>query len=106
NGERITARHENWLQVQPGEVVSCNGCHTGNSTVPHGRPDAAPEPLNAGAPTTGLPYANSNPAYFADMGHTMAATYSIREGDFRRLTPDLIYADVWTDPLATTPANS
>ncbi len=103
-GERVTARHENWLQVKPGEVLSCNGCHTANSTVPHGRPDAAPAPLNAGAPTTGLPYSNSNPAYIPDMGHTMATTYTLRQGDFRRLAPDIIYADIWTDTSVATAA--
>ena len=27
NGRRIGPRHNNWLQVRPGEVLECNGCH-------------------------------------------------------------------------------
>ena len=27
NGRRIGPRHHNWLQVRPGEELSCNGCH-------------------------------------------------------------------------------
>jgi hypothetical protein len=38
DGERITSRHQNWLQVRPGETRHCNGCHTGsNDLTPHGR---------------------------------------------------------------------
>jgi hypothetical protein len=34
--------HRTWLQLRPGEVVQCNGCHntsTPDSTTTHGRPD-------------------------------------------------------------------
>ena len=39
NARRITVQHTSWLQVMPGEIKSCNGCHTaGNPTDPsHGR---------------------------------------------------------------------
>lgn len=96
DGERISARHLNWMQLMPGETIECNGCHTDNSTVPHGRPDAEPAPLNAGAVTTGVAYPNSEPGLSPDMGNTMAETWAIWNG-IRLLTPDIIYQDDWTD---------
>lgn len=100
DGKRTSQRHQNWIQVAPGETVNCIGCHTSNSEVPHGRIDAQPEPANTGATTTGLPFPNTDPALFADMGETMAETYSRIEG-IRRLTPDIIFDDEWTDPNAS-----
>lgn len=43
-GHRLTGfpLHRTWLQVRPGEVVQCNGCHnasTTTSTTSHGRAD-------------------------------------------------------------------
>lgn len=99
SGERITARHNNWLQVAPGETLSCNGCHTGNSTVPHGRPDAEPESINPGAITTGVPYPNANPDLSPEeLGATMAETYARLNG-VRRLTPDIVFEDEWSAGL-------
>ena len=100
DGKRTTQRHQNWLQVAPGETVSCIGCHTANSEVPHGRSDAQPESANVGATTTGVPFPNTDPALFADMGETMAETYSRIEG-IRRLTSDIVFEDEWTDPIAS-----
>src|SRR5262249_5997364 len=40
NGRRNSTAHQNWMTVRPGEVVECNGCHTRQSELPHGRPDA------------------------------------------------------------------
>jgi hypothetical protein len=57
--------------VRPGEELTCNGCHAPSSELSHGRRDAF-EPLHTGTPTTGLPYPNTDPALFADMGETMA----------------------------------
>jgi len=39
NGRRFSPVHRSWLQVRPGEVLSCNGCHqrTGVSPMVHGR---------------------------------------------------------------------
>ena len=96
-GRRIGPRHQNWLNVRPGETLACNGCHNPGSTVPHGRPDAGPAPVYAGAPTTGIEFPNTDPALFADMGETMAETWA-RINDIRRLGPDAVYVDQWTDP--------
>lgn len=95
-GKRIGPRHQNWLNLRPGETVQCNGCHDPNSTVPHGRPDAGPASVNTGAATTGLEFPNTDPALFADMGETMAETWARINGT-RRLGPDAVYVDQWTD---------
>jgi len=103
-GQRTGSRHLNWLQVAPGETVECIGCHTGNSEIPHGRAEAEPDAVNAGAVTSGIPFPNTDPALFADMGETMAETYA-RINEVRRLTPDIIFDDEWTDP-SSSPAAS
>lgn len=105
DGQRVGPRHQNWLSVRPGEVLACKGCHDPNSDVPHGRPDAGPDSVWAGAPTTGLPFPNTESALFADMGETMAQTYA-RVNETRKPTADLIYEDEWTDPGATAKAAS
>lgn len=97
NGRRFVGRHQNWLQLRPGEEKQCNGCHTGSSTSPHGRPDAEPTSINTGAITTGQPFPNTEPALFADMGETMAETLARIQG-LPQLTSDVIYTDQWTDP--------
>lgn len=102
-GQRISARHQNWLQLAPGETVSCNGCHDPDSGVSHGRPDAAPASVWAGAPTTGLEFPNTRPELFADMGETMAQTWARINGT-RRLQPDAVVEDLWTDTTDVTPA--
>ena len=105
DGKRTSQRHQNWLQLTPGETIECIGCHTANSQVPHGRSDAQPQAINQGATTTGLPFPNTDPALFADMGETMAETYS-RINGIRRLTPDIVFDDEWTDPNLASPSAS
>ncbi len=58
NGERITNRHQNWLQVRPGETRQCNGCHTGSTDVtPHGRINGEIASIN---PATSLAEAHTS----------------------------------------------
>ncbi|MEQ1802095.1 MAG: hypothetical protein ABL989_09250 [Gammaproteobacteria bacterium] len=103
NGRRVTSRHQNWLQVRPGEVLTCNGCHVPSSGVSHGRKDAFVS-VWAGAPADGQPFPNTEPAFFADFGETMA---QVKERiscatDCALVTPsvDVVYDDIWTDPVA------
>lgn len=102
NGRRISARHRSWIQVKPGEVVQCVGCHDAASTMPHGRLSGAPETVNPGAPSTGVPFPNTEPALWADYGESMAETRSRIScaTDCAALNPsmDIVYDDVWTDP--------
>jgi hypothetical protein len=97
NGRRVTQRHQNWLQVKPGEVLECNGCHTAQSILPHGRRDAEAPSANPGAPTTGSPFPNTEPALFADAGETMAQTYTRLSG-VPNPSVNVVFDDVWTDP--------
>jgi len=55
---RISPLHRNWLQVQVGEVLTCNGCHAPNTPPPpagtprsHGRSNLFAS-INPGAPET------------------------------------------------------
>jgi hypothetical protein len=107
NGRRTSARHQNWLQVIPGQELSCNGCHSPASGLSHGRAESFASAY-PGAPTTGLPFPNTDPAIFADFGETMAEART-RIGcpiyaNCAVLEPsvDLIYRDVWTDPGSGT----
>jgi Hydrazine synthase alpha subunit middle domain/WD40-like Beta Propeller Repeat len=97
NGRRISERHQNWLTVKPGEVLECNGCHTAQSLLPHGRPDAEAPSANPGAPFDGLPFPNTEPTLFADAGESMAQTYTRLNG-VPNPTVDIHFEDVWTDP--------
>ena len=110
NGRRLTPRHLNWMQLRAGEVLSCNGCHLPAGSQPgappaisHGRRELFAS-VNAGATTTGQPFPNSNPALFANQGESMAET-RVRiscQTDCSAQLPsvDVIYDDVWTDPVA------
>jgi hypothetical protein len=101
NGRRISPRHENWLQVRAGEELRCSGCHDPASGQSHGRDDLFAS-VHSGATSTGQPYPNTNPALFADFGETMAqvrARISCQtDCAALRLSPDIAYEDVWTDP--------
>jgi hypothetical protein len=39
NARRIAPNHTAWLQLRPGEVLACNGCHQGGTGTSHGRAD-------------------------------------------------------------------
>jgi len=102
-GERITPRHQSWLQVRPGEELHCNGCHESGMGFSHGRADAFASAW-PGAATTGSPFPNSEPALFADFGETMAevkARISCAT-DCSAIMPtvDINYEDIWTDEVA------
>jgi len=103
SGRRITARHQSWLQVRPGQTLRCHGCHVNGSGLSHGRSDAF-DSIYAGATTTGQPFPNTDPAIFADFGDTMAearARISCAT-DCSSIIPgvDVRYDDVWTDEVA------
>ncbi|HEU5468279.1 MAG TPA: hypothetical protein VFU77_03165 [Steroidobacteraceae bacterium] len=114
NGRRTSPRHLNWLQLRAGEVLTCNGCHIpanaqpgGLPAVSHGRQNLFVA-VNSGAATTGLPFPNSNPAIFAQQGETMAEARAriSCQTDCAALKPsvDVLYEDVWTDPIAAARA--
>jgi hypothetical protein len=104
------------MQVMPGEIKSCNGCHTaGNLQTPsHGR-SGLTVAVNTGAPTTGEPFPGTNSALFANAGETMAQTLeriSCETGSALASLPapytqpcsqilatDVVYAPIWTDSV-------
>lgn len=100
NGRRIGGMHTNWLQVQVGETLQCNGCHstTVTATAParsHGRRGLYSS-ANPGAPTTGAPFPNTNAALFADMGETMAEVRNrVMCGGACEPSVNLIFNDYW-----------
>jgi hypothetical protein len=122
NGRRISARHTSWMQVMPGEIKSCNGCHTaGNLLTPsHGR-SGLTVAVNKGAPTTGEAFPGTDNALFANSGETMAQTLvriSCETGSplaslpapytqpcSQILATDVVYAPIWTDTLTTPQAD-
>lgn len=115
NARRITAQHTSWLQLIPGETKSCNGCHSTANNTSHGR-SGLTVAVNQGAPTTGQPFPDTNPALFANAGETMAQTLarvSCASGSAlpcsQILSTDVIYATTWTTGVtlpATLPADS
>lgn len=105
NGKRISQRHDNWLQLVPGEQMNCIGCHQRDSEAPHGRVEAQPTSINQGALTTGLPFPNTSSELFADAGDTMAETI-VKRTSLAVLTPNIEYEDVWTDPSIQSPSES
>jgi hypothetical protein len=105
-GGVLGSRHTNWLQVMPGETLTCNGCHNGNATPPiaHGRAGLT-NSVNAGAPTNGSPFPNTNAALFADSGETMAEVRNrIMCGGACAPSVDVAFQDYWPATPATTPS--
>jgi hypothetical protein len=106
-GGALGGRHTNWLQLQPGEQLTCNGCHNGAPAAPatpmaHGRKGMT-NSVNPGAPTSGSAFPNTNPAIFADAGETMAeARGRVMCGGACELSVDLAFRDYWVTTPPTT----
>jgi Hydrazine synthase alpha subunit middle domain/WD40-like Beta Propeller Repeat len=114
NAKRITAQHISWLQLVPGETKTCNGCHSTVNNTSHGRAGLTTA-VNPGAPTTGSPFPNTNPAIaLTNAGATMAQTLALSTCTANGTTPngattpcsqilsaDVVYDGIWT--VGTTP---
>ncbi len=109
NGRRIGADHNYWLQLAPGEVLHCTGCHSGDSSLPHGRSDAQLPSSNPGAValasgTTGFPGTNTEDLFAIEQGKTMAETWNFHRpldnesAADRRLSLSQSYTDEWSSP--------
>jgi hypothetical protein len=117
NGRRISARHQNWIQVMPGEELKCHGCHAPSTNRSHGRSDAFASAY-PGASGTGVPFPNTLPAYSPDVGETMAEVRTRYEASLpndpvtlaqqlvcppkRSIEPsvNLVYCDAWSTNAA------
>lgn len=103
SGRRISARHDNWLQLVPGEEKACNGCHDSASDAPHGRSDGELESVYPGSLTSGIPHPNTVNTYIAEIGETMAETYWRVEAESNdidripKLIPELAYMEKWVN---------
>lgn len=117
NGRRISPVHNNWLQLRPGEVRECNGCHNNQNDIAHGRADAEATALNQGAATSGASFPNTlrfdalGTPITPNMGETMAefavrSTFCLTPGNAATCAPvaqrapgvDIVFNDEWTDP--------
>ena len=99
NGRRISARHQNWLQVIAGETKTCNGCHDHRSDIPHGN-NEGPVTVYSGASQTGIRFPNTDNSIRPQVGETMAETMARISciSDCAYLTPsvDINFEDYWT----------
>jgi hypothetical protein len=103
NGRRFTTRHHNWLQLRPGQLLECNGCHVAQGGLSHGRYDAF-ETSYSGAAVAGTSFnaGTVDELFVGDIGETMAevrARISCGADACSSLEPsmDIEYEDVWTD---------
>jgi len=127
NGRKISPTHDAWLQLQPGETVQCNGCHTpasaqatvgGQTALSHGRKGVFTSAYAGGTAGAAFPgsvstYASINgpePLVPTTAGQTMAETLSAAScaGDSpfcsqNMPTRDVVYTDLWTNPTVATP---
>ncbi|HEY0921246.1 hypothetical protein [Rheinheimera pacifica] len=102
-GQAVSALHQQWITLRPGETLSCNGCHTPQSTAPHGRVNGEGEAPSANAGAAGLAaFPNANPQLLAQPGETMAQA-AARLNGIPELSEALQYLDIWTDPARRAP---
>jgi Hydrazine synthase alpha subunit middle domain len=113
NARRITPAQGVWLQVKPGEVLSCNGCHLPASAqhpVSHGRAGLFASAWAGAAGGAPFPHtiASGAGAFIPTAGETMAQA-RMRVGcsndPCTQMMPsvNVLYTDVWTDPAQATP---
>lgn len=114
DARRISRRHTQWVQLAPGEIVRCVGCHDPASNVPHGRRDSLPPSQNPGAvPVVGTPtgygFSFADPTLYAlTPGQTMAEVYNLHNpvgntsDHVRDMEQQVTYTDEWTDTSLST----
>jgi hypothetical protein len=105
DGKRMTSRHQSWLQLRPGEVINCTGCHTAGNGMSHGRHEAFTS-VYGGAPLDGVAFTNTisalgnGSALLVDQGDTMAEVLTDADNSAMDLSVDIHYQDIWTDETA------
>jgi hypothetical protein len=115
NARRITPVQGVWLQVKPGEVVTCNGCHLPASAqrpISHGRAGLFASVWAGGAGGVPFPHtiASGAGAFVPQQGETMAqarmrVSCTSDSPACKQMVPgvNVTYSDVWTDPAQATP---
>jgi hypothetical protein len=110
NGRRISPVHAAWLQVRPGEILVCNGCHTpatAQNPKSHGRQGTFASAY-AGAAASGTPFPHTlNTFVVPNSGESMAqararTSCTSDTPKCKQMNPsvNLYYSDPWTDPTA------
>jgi Hydrazine synthase alpha subunit middle domain len=116
NARRIAPVQGVWLQLIPGEVVTCNGCHKPGTTqhpISHGR-EGLFNPAWPGAAVGGTAFpgtiSSGAGAFIPNQGETMAqarmrVSCATDTPPCAQMVPsvDVLYTDVWTDPAQATP---
>jgi hypothetical protein len=112
NARRIFPVHANWLQVLPGEVMTCNGCHTPatpQNPRSHGRAGLFAL-VNTGATIAGEPFPGTVATFLPNAGETMAETRARTScasdnPPCLQMQPsvNVVYQDVWTNPAVRAP---
>ena len=107
NGRRISPQLDSWLQVRPGEVLQCNGCHTpptAQNPRSHGRQGVFAS-VYAGAASTGVAFPHTLSTFVPVAGETMAeararVSCTSDTPKCKQMTPsvNVYYSDVWTNP--------
>ena len=102
NGRRITSRHHNWIQLRPGQLLECNGCHISQSGLSHGRYDAFASAYSGAAGIGAFNSGTVDSLFVGTPGETMAevrARISCATDNCSSLEPsmDVEFSDVWTD---------
>ena len=107
-GKRLSPVHRNWLQVRPGEVLACAGCHVRTAQNPkvHGRAGLFAAAYSG---ATGGSFAGADPALAPQSGETMAQTRArltcLLSGPDKcksmQTSVDINFDDIWTDPVAS-----
>jgi Hydrazine synthase alpha subunit middle domain len=107
NGRRIGRPHVYWLQLGPGEVLHCRGCHDSSSTAAHGRYGPQPASSNPGASalpqgSLGFPGTHTEALFATEIGQTMAQVWDFHRpldnaaATDRELSLDQHYVDEWS----------
>ncbi len=102
DGQAVSPQHQQWITLAPGETLSCNGCHSANSTRPHGRISGEWPTINPGPETDSGSFTNTSPLLPPNAGETMAQTLARLLGE-QTLSAALDFTDMWTDPARRQP---
>jgi hypothetical protein len=117
NARAITAPQGVWLQLIPGETLSCNGCHKpqggAQNPLSHGRQGAFASAWAGGTAGAAFPHtiASGAAAFIPqNTGETMAqarmaVSCATDAPPCLQMVPgvNVLYTDVWTDPAQATP---
>jgi len=95
---RAFATHTAWVQVRPGEQLTCNGCHEPlRGTALNGNSIAGNHPNTQLRDISGAVLAETNPSQLLADHETMAQTRVRLDPSAANLQTDIEFVDVWTN---------